>query len=521
MKKNSYTANFLSSSISVINDIFKKKIHPPSKLDNYQVKMATIIENSDDAIMTENLKGIIETWNLGAQKMFGYTKEEAIGRSISLIIPPDKMDEEKDILLRLSKRERIKHFQSKRMTKDQHLIDVSITVSPFIDNEGRVIGASKILRDISALKRKEEAVQESENRFRVMANSAPVLIWISGTDKLCNWFNQVWLDYTGRSMEQEMGNGWAQGIHPDDYKGCLETYLSAFDLREPFSMEYRLRKADGQYGWILDNGIPIFEGQIFKGYIGSCVDISNHKKIENDLHLAKIAAESASLVKSRFLDIAAHELRTPVTAFSLLLQLTQRQLEKGIPFEASVLTRLRVMADKISRLVVDLLDVSRLERGAVKLHLERIDLNSVITECVNDLKLHEPDRMIKIIKPETPVEFNFDSLRIAQVISNVLDNARKYTPKQSPFEITLETKPGHVRISIRDHGPGISDEQKTNLFNAFSRGSDELTSRSGGLGLGLFICSEIIKLHGGTIGVISKMGEGSTFYFELPTEEVK
>jgi len=179
------------------------------------------------------------------------------------------------------------------------------------------------------------------------------------------------------------------------------------------------------------------------------------------------------------------------------------------------------MADKISRLVVDLLDVSRLERGAVALHLERIDLNSVITECVNDLKLHEPDRMIKIIKPETPVEFNFDSLRIAQVISNVLDNARKYTPKQSPFEITLETKPGHVRISIRDHGPGISDEQKTNLFNAFSRGSDELTSRSGGLGLGLFICSEIIKLHGGTIGVISKMGEGSTFYFELPTEEVK
>ena len=125
--------------------------------------------------------------------------------------------------------------------------------------------------------------------------------------------------------------------------------------------------------------------------------------------------------------------------------------------------------------------------------------------------------MVNIIKPKNPVELKFDSLRIAQVISNFLDNARKYTPLRSPIDITIATKAGYVRISVTDHGPGISDEQKTKLFNPFTRGSDELNTRSGGLGLGLYICSEIIKLHGGTIGVMSKIGEGSTFYCELPS----
>ena len=117
------------------------------------------------------------------------------------------------------------------------------------------------------------ALRDSEDRFKNMANTAPVLIWISGTDKLCHWFNQVWLDFTGRAMEQETGNGWTEGVHPDDLERCLETYVNAFDNRQPFSIAYRLRAANGQYRWLMNNGVPTYVEHAFTGYIGSCVDI--------------------------------------------------------------------------------------------------------------------------------------------------------------------------------------------------------------------------------------------------------
>jgi PAS domain S-box-containing protein len=129
--------------------------------------------------------------------------------------------------------------------------------------------------------RAEAALRESESRFRQVANAAPVLIWMSGTDKLCNFFNQPWLDFTGRTTEQEMGNGWAEGVHPDDYQQCLATYVTAFDARHPFQMEYRLRRFDGEYRWMLDTGVPRFTGEgAFLGYIGSCVDIDDRKQTE-------------------------------------------------------------------------------------------------------------------------------------------------------------------------------------------------------------------------------------------------
>ena len=388
-----------------------------------------------------------------------------------------------------------------------------------------LIGAVLEITELKIVEREKEAILKRLN-YALDASGDGIWDWTPADGKRV--FSKAWIEMLGYEVGElaSLASEWSDRLHPDDVEwvfAAINKVTQTPENGDTWIHEYRFRNKAGDYLWILNKAKVVERNE--KGeasrVVGTHTNITERKRSEQLMQEAKITAENATIIKSRFLDIAAHELRTPVTAFSLLLQLTQTQLEKGFPFEASVLTRLRVMADKISRLVVDLLDVSRLERGAVTLNLERIDLNSVITECVDDLKLREPDRMIKIIKPETPVELNCDSLRINQVISNVLENARKYTPKQSPFEITVETKPGQVRISITDHGPGISDEQKTNLFNAFSRGEEELTSRSGGLGLGLYICSQIIKLHGGTIGVISKVGEGSTFYFELPTGEVK
>ncbi|MFZ4858134.1 MAG: PAS domain S-box protein [Desulfuromonadaceae bacterium] len=151
------------------------------------------------------------------------------------------------------------------------------------------------------------AIYESEDRFKNMANTTPVLIWLSGTDKLCYWFNQAWLDFTGRTMAQEAGNGWTEGVHPDDLERCLATYIKAFDNRQPFSMEYRLRAADGQYRWLIDNGVPTYAENAFTGYIGSCVDITGQKIVEKELSettalLTNITNSNPDAIYSKDLD---------------------------------------------------------------------------------------------------------------------------------------------------------------------------------------------------------------------------
>ena len=160
------------------------------------------------------------------------------------------------------------------------------------------MGFSKIARDITDRKRAEQILRESEERFRLVANSAPVLIWMSGTDKLCNFFNQGWLDFTGRSMAEELGEGWASGVHPDDVEHCLKIYSASFDARVDFEMEYRLRRFDGEYRWIVDFGVPRFEADgTFCGFIGSCVDISERK----------LSAESLQTLSGRLIHAQEEE----------------------------------------------------------------------------------------------------------------------------------------------------------------------------------------------------------------------
>ncbi len=280
------------------------------------------------------------------------------------------------------------------------------------------------------------------------------------------------------------------------------------------------RIADGELNLRVDLNLNNELGSLGKSF-NQMTESLNEKMIESkknieSLLIAREEAEKATALKARFLDIAAHELRTPVTAFSLLLQLTQKQLENGKPVDASVLIRLRGQANRIANLVVDLLDVSRLERGTITLNLELYDLNLIITDCIADLELRESGRSIKYTKFSEKIELRIDVLRITQVITNILENARKYTPKDSPIEIIVEKKESKCLISITDHGPGISESQQSVLFTPFTRGTTDLTSRSGGLGLGLYISREIIKLHSGTISLVSKMNSGSIFTIELP-----
>ena len=265
--------------LAMVEDITDEK-----RAEEARFRHAAIVESSEDAIISKDLDAKITSWNSGAQQLFGYTEAEVIGQPITILIPTDLRDEEDQILQRLRAGGRIEHYETKRLTKAGAKVDVSLTIVPITDANARVVGFTKVAQDITARKEAEQAVKESEARFRLVADTAPVLIWMSGKDKLCDYFNQPWLDFTGRSLQQELGNGWAEGVHPDDFQRCLDTYTQSFDRREKFRMEYRLRRYDGEYRWVLDIGVPRFnQDRSFGGYIGTAIDVSERKTAEEGL----------------------------------------------------------------------------------------------------------------------------------------------------------------------------------------------------------------------------------------------
>jgi PAS domain S-box-containing protein len=249
--------------------------------------LAAIVESSADAIYSKDLDGTIRTWNRGAERLYGYKETEVVGRSVEMLIPKDRANEFGTIMTRIRRGENIEQMETERVRKDGQRLPVELTISPVRDGSGNVGIAAVVSRDISERRRVEAALRESEQRFRVLADTAPVMIWMSSTDKLCTWFNKPWLDFTGRPMEQELGNGWAENVHADDSDRCFGTYTAAFDARQSFSMEYRLKRHDGQYRWLLDHGAPLYgpDGG-FAGYIGSCIDITQRREAEESVAAA-------------------------------------------------------------------------------------------------------------------------------------------------------------------------------------------------------------------------------------------
>ena len=259
-----------------------------------QYFLASIVESSDDSIITVNFETIITSWNKAAERLYGYPAAEAVGKPVTMLTLPDDLMEVLSNIDKIKQSREVKKFDTERIDKNGNRLFLEVVMSPVKDEEGKVIGVSTIARDITERKSAEEKPRESEEHFRYVADAAPVLIWIADTTRKCIWFNKPWLEFTGRAMDEEIGDGWAEGVHPDDFERCVETYFSAFDVRESFSMEYRLRRYDGEYRWLLDNGTPSFapNGE-FLGYIGSCIDITDRKEAEGFLERYRLLSEKA------------------------------------------------------------------------------------------------------------------------------------------------------------------------------------------------------------------------------------
>jgi len=379
------------------------------------------------------------------------------------------------------------------------------------------------------LREKVVALRESEQRFRIIADAVPMLIWLSGTDKLCYFFNKAWLDFTGRTVEQESGNGWAEGVHPDDLRRCLDTYVQAFDARQVFEMEYRLRHHSGEHRWVFDRGVPRVDAEgAFQGYIGSVIDVHERKQAEvllrqseSRLRVAKEEAETANRAKDQFLAVLSHELRTPLSP--VVMTVAAMELSPDLPFTMrDDVTMIRRNIELETKLIDDLLDLSRITSGKMRLQMQptRVHplLHQAVQTCIGEMNARRQTVQIELRAANDAV--NGDGARLQQVLWNLLRNATKFTPEGGTIFIsTANTGVGkrNLRIQVRDTGMGIPPEVLPKVFDAFEQGDIKTTRHFGGLGLGLAICKAVLDMHGGTIRAASEgAGKGATFIVELP-----
>jgi PAS domain S-box-containing protein len=246
-----------------------------------------IVETALDGVVTINYHGLVTGWNSHAEKLFGWTRAEALGRDLAELIIPERLREQHHAGMRRYLESGVARVLNKRIEmhalhRDGTEFPVELAITPIGFGEDLVF--SGFIRDITNRNRAEAALRESEQRFRTTANAAPVLIWMSGKDKRCTWFNQRWLDFVGRDMEQEIGDGWCDNLHPADFDRTLDTYHAAFDARRAYEMEYRLQRDDGVWRWLLERGCPhLGPNGEFVGFIGTCIDITEHRETVEQL----------------------------------------------------------------------------------------------------------------------------------------------------------------------------------------------------------------------------------------------
>ena len=497
--------------------------------DRYKV----IFENAAVGIARVDRNGRFQEVNQRLCEILGYDHYELMMKTFADITHPDDLDSDVRALERLLAGEIQVYRREKRyICKDGSIMWANLTVSMVREPDGTPDCFVSIIEDISArkwaeqkLRLAEEALRTSHARFRLLADTAPVMIWSAGIDKLCNFFNKSWLEFTGRPLEKELGNGWTEGIHPEDYDRCVHTYIKAFDARQPFKMEYRLRRYDGAYRYLLDHGAPQFSpSRKFIGYIGSCIDITDRKEAEAEREqlakeqAARAAAEASIRSKDELLAMVSHELRSPLSAI-----LSYARLLQPGPVSVENINKVVAVIERNAKaqlqIIEDLLDSARIMAGKLRVTPVPVDLAPVLDSALDTVRTSAEAKSISLVgqfsgRTEQVIG---DPTRLGQIVWNLLSNAVKFTSEGGRVELMLESDADWVRIMVRDTGKGIEPEFLPYVFERFRQEDASSGRRHGGLGLGLSIVKYLVELHGGTIAAASAgPGRGSTFTVTLP-----
>ncbi len=365
-------------------------------------------------------------------------------------------------------------------------------------------GVTVVAHDITERKRAAERLKQSEQDFQTLAESIPQMVWITRADGYHEYFNQHWYDYTRSTLEQTRGEGWIHLLHPDDYERTINVWQHSLQTGEPYDIEYRFRNVQtGEYRWFLGRALAVRDdkGTIIK-WFGTCTDINEQKKLEQR--------------KDEFISIASHELKTPITTIKALAQLLKRKLERqGLPEHVASIAKIETSVNKLTRLADDLLDVSKIQAGRLNYAEERVDIVALVRESVETMQQTNTTHTI-VLHGTATGSLTGDGDRLGQVFMNLLSNAVKYSPLADKVDVWLEQMEKQVLIRVQDYGVGIPQEHQSQIFERFYRVYDQKNMAFPGLGMGLYIASEIVKRHNGDITVSSEEGVGTIFTVSLP-----
>jgi hypothetical protein len=392
-------------------------------------------------------------------------------------------------------------------------------------------GLGIYFRDITQRKQAKAALLESEERFRFLAESIPQIVWTGRPDGWLDYYNQRWFDYTGMTLEETQGWGWGPVLHPDDLQMCIDRWTLAVETGEPYEIEYRFKRVtDGEYRWHLGRALPLHDrnGQIVK-WFGTCTDIHDQKQAlaQRDRLLAseqaaRTQAEVSNRLKDEFLAVVSHELRSPLNAMLGWVQMLRAgRLDETMT--AKALETIERNARAQTQLIEDLLDVSRIITGKLRLNVRTCQLVPIVEAAIDTVRLAADAKSIRLQPVLDPLAgpVSGDSERLQQVVWNLLSNAIKFTPKGGRVQIRLERINSHVEIIVTDTGIGISPDFLPYVFERFRQADSSSTRSYSGLGLGLAIVRHLVELHGGTVSVDSPgEGQGTTFIVKLPLMSV-
>ncbi len=629
---------------ATMRDITKRK-----QAEEVQARMGAIVSSADDGILSKALDGVVTTWNASAERLFGYTAEEIIGNPNLHLTPPDLFHEEELILKQILSGKAVEHFETHRLTKDGRRLPVSLTISPIKDATGKIVGASKIVRDITERMRAEEALRDSQERFRAAAGAVSDIIWTNNAGGEMDGEQPGWSAFTGQRREEYQGYGWSDALHPEDAQPTIAAWNLALEEKRTFEFEHRVRRHDGEWRLCSTRAVPVldskgeirewvgvhtditerkqaetnlresetrmrlateatavgiwewnvltnairWDAQMFRLYgiqptadcfvhysdwsgavvpeylseterilqdtvrrcgqgflefpirrrddgecrtieaaltvitneqgqaewvLGTNLDVTERKRVQDALIEAKEHAEAASRAKDEFLATLSHELRTPLTP--VLMAATALASDPSLPVEArQQLDMMRRNIELEARLIDDLLDLTRIIHGKLIIAPVSADIHELLHHTEEIIRSDDMGKQLHIVMKLDAARHHAlaDPARIQQVFWNLLRNAVKFTPGGGSITVnTRNDAEGRIIISVADSGIGIRAEVLAQIFNAFEQGDTSGEHRYGGLGLGLAISSAIVTAHGGQIRADSAgRGHGAEFTVTL------
>jgi PAS domain S-box-containing protein len=530
--------------ISVVEDIDRRKVSEAA-----QAHLAAIVASSMDAIVGKSLDGTVTSWNPAAEALFGYAEAEIVGRSINLVIPPDRQDEEVEILGKIRCGERVAHYETVRQRRDGSRFDVALTVSPIRDRGGAIIGASKIVRDISGTKRTAAVLREREAQFRAMADNISQLAWMADATGWIYWYNKRWFDYTGTTLEEMQGWGWRKVHHPEHVERVVARIRRCFETGEPWEDTFPLRGKDGAYRWFLSRAQPIRDeaGRVVR-WFGTNTDVTEQRATEAALReinetleqrvaTALIEREAAQqqLAHAQKMEAVGQLTGGVAHDFNNLLTAISGNLELICHAAGSSAERVRHLAaaavratERGARLTASLLAFARKQR----LETQTAEANLLLAEFAPLVR--------RAVGESVEVEFDLDPAlaacevdagQLEAAVLNLALNARDAMPAGGRLTITtqnaglgladlagnVEAAPGRfVAITVQDTGHGMEPGILERVFEPFFT-----TKEVGkGTGLGLSQVYGFVRQLGGHVAIDSTPGRGTRVTMYLPAVAV-